>query len=188
MKQKRDFLLSKGLTDQEIAEACRRAGVPNMDVATSSNPGNVVTPVMLSNPNNVLSTIPQYPVAVHREPTLLQNFRDVLHLVVLLGGAAYGCYYLWKVRFSKLILKYSFTLISNERKIVAKQKSHFQLVMRKNGKTILLLPKVSFQWPFSCLRDKKIQIDKKQKLFYKVKIVRPNTPEILGARKGRIII
>jgi hypothetical protein len=91
MKQKRDFLLSKGLTNQEIDEACSRAGIAkDSDVIVGSPTSS----------NGVVARLPPppgYPVVVHGGPTWLQSFRDVLHLVVLLGGAAYGCYYLWRV-------------------------------------------------------------------------------------------
>ena len=92
IKQKRDFLLSKGLTNKEIDLACQKAGVSTQDPVTS------VIPVTSYPQNQVVATIPSYPVqTTFQGPRWLHNFRDFLHFVVLLGGAAYGCYYMWRV-------------------------------------------------------------------------------------------
>ena len=85
MKQKRMFLRSKGLTDAEIDEACLQAGVPKDDQV----------PLVTSHPVTPFPP-PPYPVVVHG-PSWVQTVRDFLHFVALITGAAYGCYYLWKV-------------------------------------------------------------------------------------------
>jgi peroxin-14 len=88
LQQKRDFLISKGLTNQEVDLACQRVGV-----STVTSHEHMTSPPQ----NHVIATIPTYPVQTFQGPRWLQNFRDFLHFVVLLGGAAYGCYYLWRV-------------------------------------------------------------------------------------------
>ena len=87
MHQKRAFLLSKGLAEDEIVEACRRAGVPK-DGPPPTKP--------LQQPYTMAPHQTPYAVAT-RGPSWLQNLRDIFQFVALLTGAAYGCYYLWKV-------------------------------------------------------------------------------------------
>jgi Pex14 N-terminal domain len=84
MSQKRQFLRAKGLTDNDVDEACRRAGLSLNDVAQTATPQPVTT------------SLPLYPVVV-RGPSWVHNLRDVLHLIALISGAAYTCYYFWKV-------------------------------------------------------------------------------------------
>jgi hypothetical protein len=81
------------------------AGVPDVDVAAGPTAANSA----LTHVAAARAPLP-FPVAVYRGPTWLQNLRDFLHFVVLIGGAAYGSYFVWKVTkgFSFFISFYMF--------------------------------------------------------------------------------
>ena len=75
-EMKRKFLEKKGLTEAEIAEAFGRV----------ARPPPALHPATLANEANLVS-----------RPSMASRVRDLLNLLLLIGGASYGLRYLWKV-------------------------------------------------------------------------------------------
>ena len=87
---KKAFLKSKGLSDAQIEEACRRSGVSTASEApsamTSLSPSS--SPMMKNYP--LIATNPQN--------SWLTKLRDFANFVLIMGSAAYGLHFLWRVR------------------------------------------------------------------------------------------
>ena len=77
-EMKRKFLEKKGLTEAEIAEAFGRVSV--------ARPPPALHPATLANQATLVS-----------RPSMASRVRDLLNLLLLIGGASYGLRYLWKV-------------------------------------------------------------------------------------------
>ena len=93
LAQKRAFLKSKGLTDAQIEMACHQAGISSNEenVASSSLPSpSSSSPVVMKNYPLISSPNPQN--------SWLTKLRDLANLVLVLGSAAYGLHFLWKVK------------------------------------------------------------------------------------------
>ncbi|XP_067646902.1 peroxisomal membrane protein PEX14 isoform X2 [Eurosta solidaginis] len=84
LMQKRQFLQSKGLTQEEVELACQRAGIftddPNMPSSTVINIGSSSHPQMVLQPRQ----------------TTFGRIKEVLHNLALLSGVAYAIYLFWK--------------------------------------------------------------------------------------------
>ena len=86
-KMKRDFLTKKGLTNAEIELAFSKV--------SQTNPFQQIKEKMES---------PQSLVKQHQMPLVMpqssfsNKLRDLLNILLLIGGASYGMRYLWKVR------------------------------------------------------------------------------------------
>ena len=92
LAQKRAFLKSKGLTEEQIEMACLQAGISsNEEKVTSSS-----SPVVMKNYPLISSPNPQN--------SWLTKLRDLANLVLVLGGAAYGLHFLWQVKQIKDLL------------------------------------------------------------------------------------
>ena len=78
---KKAFLKSKGLSDEQIEEACAKAGI-------------------FANPQEVppVPAAPNYPLIVQNPATTwLVRLRDFANFIVICGGVATAFWYLWKV-------------------------------------------------------------------------------------------
>ena len=96
LAQKRAFLKSKGLTEEQIEMACLQAGISsNEENMTSSSP-SPSSPVAMKNYPLISSPNPQN--------SWLTKLRDLANLVLVLGGAAYGLHFLWQVKQIKELL------------------------------------------------------------------------------------
>jgi len=89
MATKRAFLKSKGLSDDEINQACQLAGISTTDdthlqiMKKETPPGGLagnIYPVMSANP----------------QTSWLVTLRDFANVIFLLGSATYGMHFLWK--------------------------------------------------------------------------------------------
>lgn len=80
LDQKKSFLKSKGLSEEEVATACQLAGINNTQQ----------TPVVQT-PQQIYPLMP-----LMNNGGWIQKFRDFANFVVLISGAAYGLHYLWK--------------------------------------------------------------------------------------------
>jgi peroxin-14 len=87
--QRKAFLKSKGLTDDNIQLACDQAGILNhTDELKNAGQDSIVA----INP-------PNYPIMTQTpHSSWLVKLRDFGNFVLVLGGAAYGVHYLWKVK------------------------------------------------------------------------------------------
>ena len=83
---KRKFLLKKGLNEGEIREAFAR--VKPVAVQQSGPQQAVAVPVQVGG---------GHPVTVVSHSSFSSRIRDLLNLLLLIGGASYGLRYLWKV-------------------------------------------------------------------------------------------
>lgn len=85
--QKRNFLISKGLSDPEIQEAFERIGIfskaNSLEEAMDETKINIPTAPPVQSYARVLSTF--------------EKVKDVLSSVALLSGIAYGIYVFYKV-------------------------------------------------------------------------------------------
>ena len=85
LEMKREFLTKKGLTSEEIASAFSKASqaapTQQVQVQQKMDMQQAPMPVMLS------------------QTTFSSKLRDLLNILLLIGGASYGARYLWKVRF-----------------------------------------------------------------------------------------
>ncbi|XP_055690250.1 peroxisomal membrane protein PEX14 [Lutzomyia longipalpis] len=79
LDQKRKYLLTKGLTEEEIEVACQRAGVYSM------NPKQFQTVVNMST----------YPCAA-AQPSLFLRVREALHSVAIFGAITWFIYWLYR--------------------------------------------------------------------------------------------
>ncbi|XP_037933776.1 peroxisomal membrane protein PEX14 [Teleopsis dalmanni] len=84
LKQKQQFLRSKGLTSEEIQLACERAGVFSKD----PNAPTVINMDISSQTHSQLSLLPQ--------TTTLGRIKEILNSVALVSGLAYAIYLFWK--------------------------------------------------------------------------------------------
>ena len=94
LAQKRAFLKSKGLTDAQIEMACHQAGISSNEenVASSQpSPSSSSSPVVMKN-YPLISSSP------NPQNSWLTKLRDLANLVLVLGSAAYGLHFLWKVK------------------------------------------------------------------------------------------
>lgn len=85
--QKRNFLASKGLTDEEIQRAFEKAGifVSMADVIENKDETRI----------NIIPQ-PQY----SRQMTRFERFKDIISSAALISGMAYGIYMFYKVSFN----------------------------------------------------------------------------------------
>lgn len=93
--QKRNFLASKGLTEEEIQEAFERAGIftkiSSLEEAMDETKINIPT---------ATATAPVHKYT--RALTTFEKVKDVLSSVALISGLAYGIYMFYKVKKIKL--------------------------------------------------------------------------------------
>ncbi|XP_017484032.1 PREDICTED: peroxisomal membrane protein PEX14 [Rhagoletis zephyria] len=85
LMQKRQFLQSKGLTNEEVEIACRRAGAFRDDTNTS--------PTVI-NMGISSSAYPQ--LALQPRQSAFGRIKEVLHNLALISGVAYAIYLFWK--------------------------------------------------------------------------------------------
>ena len=83
---KRKFLLKKGLNEGEIREAFAR--VKPAAVQQAAPQQAVAVPVQVGG---------GHPVMAVSQGSFSSRIRDLLNLLLLIGGASYGLRYLWKV-------------------------------------------------------------------------------------------
>ena len=79
LETKKSFLLNKGLTSEEIEAAFNRLSSTSISNGSSS----VELSSQIITPQNSLSS----------------RLRDLLNVLILIGGFSYGARYLWKVGF-----------------------------------------------------------------------------------------
>ena len=84
-EMKRKFLLKKGLNEGEIREAFARVKSAVQQPAPQQA---VAVPVQFGG---------GHPVPVVSHSSFSSRIRDLLNLLLLIGGASYGLRYLWKV-------------------------------------------------------------------------------------------
>ena len=84
-EMKRKFLLKKGLNEGEIREAFARVKPAVQQPAPQQA---VAVPVQVGG---------GHPVTVVSHSSFSSRIRDLLNLLLLIGGASYGLRYLWKV-------------------------------------------------------------------------------------------
>ena len=72
VEMKRSFLFKKGLTEAEISEAFRRTG-------------------------SAMSELPHRMIHMNTHQSLSSKLRDILNILLLIGGFSYSLRYLWKV-------------------------------------------------------------------------------------------
>ena len=80
---KRKFLLKKGLNEGEIREAFAR-----VKPAVQQPAPQQAVPLQVGGP---------HPVIAVSQSSFSSRIRDLLNLLLLIGGASYGLRYLWKV-------------------------------------------------------------------------------------------
>ena len=80
---KRQFLLKKGLNEGEIREAFAR-----VKPAVQQPAPQQAVPLQVGGP---------HPVIAVSQSSFSSRIRDLLNLLLLIGGASYGLRYLWKV-------------------------------------------------------------------------------------------
>ena len=86
LSTKKAFLKSKGLSDEQINEACAKAGVSS-------------TPQIQPHAN--------YPLIVQNpQTTWLVKLRDAANVLVICGGLAGALWYLWKVSPNEMFFHY----------------------------------------------------------------------------------
>ena len=90
LAQKRAFLKSKGLTEEQIEMACLQAGISSNEENMVSSSPLPSSPVVMKNYPLISSPNPQN--------SWLTKLRDLANLVLVLGSAAYGLHFLWKVK------------------------------------------------------------------------------------------
>ena len=89
LSTKKAFLKSKGLSDEQINEACAKAGVSS-------------TPQIQPHAN--------YPLIVQNpQTTWLVKLRDAANVLVICGGLAGALWYLWKVNSNQMFFHYFHT-------------------------------------------------------------------------------
>ena len=72
VEMKRSFLFKKGLTEAEISEAFRRTG-------------------------SAMSELPHRMIHMNTHQSWSSKLRDILNILLLIGGFSYSLRYLWKV-------------------------------------------------------------------------------------------
>lgn len=108
LHQKKQFLLKKGLTNEEIDSAIRRAG-PVHQVAERHGETHPVAAVVPLPPPLPPSPSP-YPVALYStEYTTWHYLRDISSTAALFGAVCYGVYYLYKRYLLPYLLGKSYT-------------------------------------------------------------------------------
>ena len=87
LSTKKAFLKSKGLSDDQIDQACAKAGVSATATEIQPSPANY--PLIVQNP----------------QTTWLVRLREAANILVICGGLAGALWYLWKVKseFSKTV-------------------------------------------------------------------------------------
>ena len=90
LSTKKAFLKSKGLSDEQIKEACAKAGVSSTPEKIPPSP-HANYPLIVQNP----------------QTTWLVRLRDAANVLVICGGLAGALWYLWKVNlhYNKKIVK-----------------------------------------------------------------------------------
>lgn len=81
--QKRNFLASKGLTDEEIQRAFERVGIFNKMTDDGGDAGETRI------------TIP--PTSYKHQMTTFEKIKDIVSSAALISGIAYGIYMFYKV-------------------------------------------------------------------------------------------
>ena len=94
---KRKFLLKKGLNEAEIREAFAR-----VKPAVQQPAPQQATPVPLQVGGG-------YPGLAVSQSSFSSRIRDLLNLLLLIGGASYGLRYLWKVKMVDLAMQTQLT-------------------------------------------------------------------------------
>jgi peroxin-14 len=89
--QKRNFLASKGLSDDEIQKAFERVGIFT-SVNSIENSQNITDDSVINIPQNQVQTI-----HYKHQMTTFEKIKDVLSSVALISGIAYSVYMLYKV-------------------------------------------------------------------------------------------
>ena len=82
---------SKGLSDAQIEEACRRSGV-----STALEAPSEMTPLSPSSSSPMMKNYPL--IATNPQNSWLAKLRDFANFVLIMGSAAYGLHFLWRVR------------------------------------------------------------------------------------------
>ena len=83
---KRNFLAKKGLSEEEIQAAFTQAGA-------------AVTPAVSAPPVYPDHSVHQQQI-LQQHPSFSSRIKDLLNILLLIGGFSYGVRYLWKVLLS----------------------------------------------------------------------------------------
>lgn len=86
MFQKRNFLASKGLTDEEIQRAFERVGI----FVTMSD--------LNENKDETRVNVGQPPVNYRHQMTRFEKIKDIISSAALISGIAYAIYRFYKVK------------------------------------------------------------------------------------------
>lgn len=100
--QKRNFLASKGLIDEEIQLAFERVGIFDKISDMTMNDDTKIN-------------IPQFqiqPTTYRHQMTTFEKIKDVLSSVALISGIAYAAYMFYKVNIHILIFFSTFALVN----------------------------------------------------------------------------
>lgn len=102
LKQKQQFLLSKGLTNEEIKRAFELTSLPS---SLDNNQFDLTTTVNIPPPNQV------YPHYLSYQPTLFYKVKEFFNVTALIGTTVYCIYWFYKVNIiyeNNLFITYEF--------------------------------------------------------------------------------
>ena len=91
---KRNFLSKKGLTEDEIQTAFKQVGSPAVPPA----------PPVLYQQQLLQQQL------LHQQSGFSSRLRDLLNILLLIGGVSYGVRYLWKVFLVQLLQQLTFDI------------------------------------------------------------------------------